>query len=72
MASVSPVAHDVPIRRPRKFGFTGPVAGGKHPYMTRGQHRLTIPNRHRREIGTASLVRIRKQAGIKPRDWTES
>ena len=63
MARVSPVAHDELIRRPRKFGFTGPVAGGKHLYMTRGQHRLTIPNRHRREIGMALLVRILEQAG---------
>ena len=71
MARVSPVAHGELIRRLRKFGFKGPVAGGKHLYMTRGQHRLTIPNRHRREIGAALLVRILKQAGIRLRDWTE-
>ena len=71
MASVSPVAHGELIRRLRKFGFKGPVAGGKHLYMTRGQHRLTILNRHRREIGAALLARILKQAGIGPRDWQD-
>ena len=45
MARISPIAHGELIRRLRKFGFKGPVAGGKHLYMTRGQHRLTIPNR---------------------------
>ena len=71
MARISPVAHGELIRRLRKFGFEGPVAGGTHLYMTRGQHRLTIPNRHRREIGSALLVRILKQAAIDPRDWVE-
>lgn len=72
MARLSPVAHDELIRRLRKFGFKGPVAGGKHLFMTRGPHRLTIPNRHRREIGAALLARILKQACIKPREWTEA
>ena len=71
MAKVSPVSHGELIRRLRKFGFEGPMAGGKHLYMTRGQQRLTIPNRHRREIGAALLVRILKQAGIEPQDWRE-
>ena len=72
MARVSPVAHGELIRRLRKFGFKGPMAGGKHLYMTRGRHRLTIPNRHRREIGAALLERILKQAAIEPRDWTDA
>ena len=72
MARISPVAHGELIRRLRKLGFKGPVAGGKHLYKMRGQHRLTIPNRHRREIGAALLVRILKQAGVEPRDWTEA
>ena len=71
MARISPIAHGELIRRRRMFGFKGPVAGGKHLYMTRGQHRLTIPNRHRREIGAALLARILKQAGIGPRDWQD-
>ena len=71
MARISPIAHGELIRRLRKFGLKGPVAGGKHLYMTRGQHRLTIPNIHRREIGAALLARILKQAGIGPRDWQD-
>ena len=40
--------------------------------MTRGRHRLTIPNRHRREIDAALLASILEQAGIEPRDRTEA
>ena len=72
MARVSPVAHGELVRRLRKLGFKGPMAGGKHLYMTRSRLRLTIPNRHRREIGSALLERILKQAGIEPREWTEA
>lgn len=72
MAGVSPVAHGELIRCLRKFGFEGPVAGGKHLYMTQGRHRLSIPNRHRREIGAALLVRILKQARIEPREWAQA
>ena len=68
MARISPVAHEELIRRLRRFGFSGPVAGGKHLYMTRGQQRLTVPNRHRRDISPALLAKILKQAGIEPRD----
>ena len=72
MAGLSPVSHGELVRRLRKLGFEGPIAGGKHLYMTRGRHRLTIPNRHRREIGAALLGRILKQAGVEPHDWTEA
>ena len=72
MAKLSPVTHAGLVRRLRELGFEGPVAGGKHLhlYMTRGRQRLTIPNRYRREIGVALLVRILKQAGIKASDWS--
>ena len=70
MAKLSPVTHAGLVRRLRELGFEGPVAGGKHLYMTRGRQRLTIPHRYRREIGVALLVRILKQAGIKASDWS--
>ena len=72
MARLSPVSHGELVRRLRTCGFEGPMAGGKHLYMTRGRHRLTIPDRHRRDIGAALLERILKQAGIEPSDWSES
>ena len=69
MSRLSPVTHVALVKRLREFGFEGPVAGGKHLYMTKGRLRLTIPNPHRREIGVALLARILKQAGVDPNDW---
>jgi hypothetical protein len=43
--------------------------GGKHPYMIRGALVLTMPNPHRREIGSDLLVRILRQAGISRDEW---
>jgi hypothetical protein len=37
--------------------------------MIRGSLVLTVPNPHRREIGTDLLVRILAQAGISREEW---
>lgn len=55
MAELSPVSWMDLVRRFRRFGFEGPYRGGRHPYMVRGSLVVTIPNPHRREIGTALL-----------------
>jgi predicted RNA binding protein YcfA (HicA-like mRNA interferase family) len=54
------------------LGFEGPFAGGKHPYMVRGDLVLTIPNPHRQEIGSDLLVRILRQAEISHREWEQA
>jgi hypothetical protein len=51
------------------MGFEGPFAGGKHPYMIRGDVVVTIPNPHRGDIGIALLQRILEQAGISRDEW---
>lgn len=47
---LSPVYWTELIKRLRKFGFDGPYQGGKHPYMTKGDLVLTVPNPHRKEL----------------------
>jgi predicted RNA binding protein YcfA (HicA-like mRNA interferase family) len=69
MTRLSAVSHSELIKRLRNLGFTGPFGGGKHLFMVRGNLRLTIPNPHRREIGTELLSRILKQAGVDRDDW---
>jgi predicted RNA binding protein YcfA (HicA-like mRNA interferase family) len=54
----------------RRLGFDGPYQGGKHPYMTRGDLVLTIPNPHLADIGSELLKRILKQASISLREWS--
>ncbi len=69
MAELSPVTWQQLVRRLRQLGFEGPVAGGRHPFMIRGQLVLTIPNRHRGTISVDLLSRILRQAGISREEW---
>ena len=72
MPKLSPVKWSELVRRLRVLGFEGPFAGGKHPYMVRGDLVLTIPNPHRQEIGSDLLVRILRQAKISRREWEQA
>jgi predicted RNA binding protein YcfA (HicA-like mRNA interferase family) len=69
MTRLSPVSHAELIRRLRELGFEGPFSGGKHLFMLKGDLRLTIPNPHRKEIGTALLSRILRQAAVERDGW---
>jgi predicted RNA binding protein YcfA (HicA-like mRNA interferase family) len=53
----------------RKLGFQGPVAGGKHEFMVRGELVLTIPNPHGGDINVGLLSIILKQAGATRKEW---
>ena len=69
MPRLGPIDRDDLIIYLKRLGFEGPYSGGKHPFMIRGQLRLTIPNPHRREVGIALLSRILRQAGIGKDEW---
>lgn len=57
------------VRGLRRLGFEGPLEGGKHPYMVRGDIVVTLPNPHRREIGVNLLQRILRRAGLTREEW---
>lgn len=69
MPKLGPVSWNDLVRRLRELGFEGPLAGGKHPFMVKGDLVLTVPNPHRGEIGVDLLVRILKQAKISREEW---
>ena len=69
MPKLNPVSWQELVRRLRLFGFAGPIAGGKHPFMVKGNLVLTVPNPHRGVISIDLLVRILKQAGINRDEW---
>jgi len=72
MSKLSPVKWPKLVKRLRSLGFEGPFAGGKHPYMVRGNLVLTLPNPHRREIGPDLLARILRQAGVSRQEWEQA
>jgi predicted RNA binding protein YcfA (HicA-like mRNA interferase family) len=53
----------------KKFGFEGPYSGGKHQFMIKEKHTLTLPNPHKSEIGREFLKRILRQAKIEISNW---
>lgn len=71
MAKLSPISWSKLVKKLKKFGFNGPYHGGKHPYMVKGDLVLTLPNPHRKEIGTDLLTRILRQANVDKERWVE-
>lgn len=69
MAKLTSISWRDLVSRLRELGFEGPLSGGKHPFMVKGDLVLTIPNPHRREIGIDLLSRILKQAKISREEW---
>ncbi len=53
----------------RKLGFDGPYSGGNHQYMTRGAHKVRIPNPHQSDISLPLMRRILDQANVTIQEW---
>ncbi len=64
-----PISRRRLIKALRELGFEGPVSGGRHQFMVRGEVVLTIPNPHRGDMGIGLLTRILNQAGISREEW---
>ncbi|MAT98564.1 MAG: hypothetical protein CL608_15590 [Anaerolineaceae bacterium] len=71
MPAFGPVKRRDLIKALRKAGFEGPYSGGKHQYMVKGKVRLVIPNPHGKEISSALLARILRQAEISRSQWEQ-
>jgi predicted RNA binding protein YcfA (HicA-like mRNA interferase family) len=70
MPRLTPVSRLELIRKLKDLGFEGPEQGkSSHPYMTRGNFTLTIPNEHPYPIDVGLLSRILRQAGISRDEW---
>jgi predicted RNA binding protein YcfA (HicA-like mRNA interferase family) len=53
----------------RALGFDGPLSGGRHQFMVRGDVVVTVPNPHGRDITVELLSRVLRQAGISRKEW---
>lgn len=72
MPKLTPVSWRDLVSRLKALGFTGPLEGGKHPYMIRGDLVLTLPNPHKKEISVDLLKRLLNQAEIERDVWLEA
>jgi predicted RNA binding protein YcfA (HicA-like mRNA interferase family) len=69
---VAPISRKELIRKFRTLGFSGPFSGGKHQFMTKGHHKIRIPNPHLGDIDVSLLKEILRQAGISPEKWDKA
>lgn len=69
MPSFGPIKRKDLIKALKQAGFEGPLAGGKHEFLVRGELRLVLPNPHQGEISRDLLRRILRQASISREDW---
>jgi predicted RNA binding protein YcfA (HicA-like mRNA interferase family) len=53
-----PIKHREMLRRLRALGWDGPYQKGKHPFMVKGEMRLTIPNPHHGDIDWSLMKSI--------------
>jgi predicted RNA binding protein YcfA (HicA-like mRNA interferase family) len=68
-----PVSRKELIRRLRNLGFTGPISGGRHQFVEKGELKVRIPNPHKGNNIDWSLVKeILRQAGIKTGEWDKA
>lgn len=44
MPRLTPISWNDLVKKLRNLGFEGPLFGGKHPFMTKGDLVLIIPN----------------------------
>ena len=68
--STSVITRKEIIRRFLSLGFEGPLSGGKHQFMKKGDLKVRIPNPHgNQDISVGLLNEILHQAGLSKEDW---
>jgi hypothetical protein len=58
MAAFAPITRTELIQCFRRLGFAGPLSGGKHQFMFRGDCTIRVPNPHHGDISRGLLSRI--------------
>lgn len=58
------------VKRLKRLGFEGPYSGGRHQFMVKETLKLRIPNPHKsQDISDSLLNEILRQAGIPRSDF---
>ena len=70
MSRIIPVPYRVLIKKLKNLGLDGPQQGSKHPFMTKGDIVIVLPNPHQGEDVDVKLIKaILKAAGISRDEW---
>jgi len=67
------ISRKVLITKLRAPGYSGPLSGGRHQFMIKGEKKIRIPNPHRgQSIHVGLLKEILRQAGISNDEWNSA
>ena len=70
MSRIVPVPYRVLLKKLKNLCLEGPQQGRKHPFMTKGDIVIVLPNPHQGEDVDVKLIKeILKAAGISRDDW---
>jgi predicted RNA binding protein YcfA (HicA-like mRNA interferase family) len=70
LSKIAPVPYRVLIKKLKNLGLEGPQMGSKHPYMTKGNIVIVLPNPHHGEDVDVKLIKeIMRVAGISRDEW---
>lgn len=71
MPKLSPLKADQVIRKLRKLGYEGPIAGGRHSRMIHSKRGtiIPIPMHGGKDISVGLLRAILREAGVSPEEW---
>ena len=65
-----PISRKDLMRKFKKLGFSGPYSGGRHQFMSSGELKIRIPNPHKtQDISDSLIFEILRQTGISKNDW---
>jgi len=68
-----PISRNEIIRKFKRLGFSGPYSGGKQQFMSKGSLKVRIPNPHKaEEISESLLKEILRQANIDYAAWQKA
>ncbi|MBW1732094.1 MAG: type II toxin-antitoxin system HicA family toxin [Deltaproteobacteria bacterium] len=60
-----PISRRELVKKFKDLGFEGPYSGGRHQFMVKGALKVRIPNPHKlQDISDSLLQEILRQAGI--------
>jgi len=68
-----PISRKELIRKFRRLDFLGPYSGGRHQFMSRGELKVRIPNPHKsQDISDSLISEILRQVGISKDKWNKA
>jgi len=70
LSRIIPVPYRVLLKKLKNLGLDGPHQGRKHPYMTKGDIVIVLPNPHQGEDVDVMLIKaILNASGISRDEW---